>query len=98
MEKIFGNIQKKTDMDMDDTVKVTNVELLEDEELVEADELLEDGKLLNVIKNPRSLTGQHLDPTKVLWSIGREIVSQNGNIKKVNPYNPILHYVYKKLF
>ena len=95
----FGNIQKKTDMDMDDikdTVKVTNVELSEDGELLEDDDLLEDGELLNIIKNPRSLTGQHLDPTKVLWFIGREIVSQNENIKKVGPNNTIFDYVYTK--
>ena len=109
----MGYIQKDTDVDMDDikdTVKVANAELLEDGELVEDNELLEDDELLEdyelledcellkIIKNPRSLTGQQLDPTKVLWSIDREIVSQNGNIKKVDLYNPILDYVYKKLF
>ena len=97
----FGNIQKKTDVSMDDVkddVKGANSEMLEDGELIEDDKQLKDGEMLNIIKNPRSLTGQQLDPTKVLWSIGREIVSQNENIKKVQSYNPILDYVYKKLF
>ena len=107
----LGCVQKETDVDMDDikdTVKVANGELLEDGELVEDnelleddklledDELLEDGELLNIIKNPRSLTGQQLDPTKVLWSIDREIVSQNENIKKVDPNYSVFDYIYVK--
>jgi len=63
------HVMDKTDTTRNHASKVANVERSE--------------ALLNIIKNPRTLTGQQLKPTKVLWSLlDREIVTQNKNFKK----------------
>ena len=42
--------------------------------------LLREKKLLEIIKDPKTLTGQQLQPTKIIWHLpGREIVTQNEN-------------------